>query len=347
MASDRRPNSILEVNVKLIRLISKNMPAVFVMLVLTRLLVMQIKESPKDIINNPTSLLILMAIGATVFTFFVRYLESDKQTDKSSDTLRAEIFELRQLLRNTVRNPYTEREVLEELRILRERFKENESKGLDLNEADKQKLFELFETKLEKNLSQEFLATVQQKFGADIVSSERYSDLLRDLLEFKERLNMEIRKLSLRANTNLSIGSVTTLIAVVVLYLTVVSNHLNFSDSISLYSYFIPRISLVIFIEVFAFFFLKLYRSNLDNIRYYHNELTNIEMKIISLKSAIINVDKSTINEVVKELSRTERNFVIKKGETTIELERLKNEKADNKSIVDFAKGIISKHTDK
>jgi hypothetical protein len=134
---------------------------------------------------------------------------------------------------------------------------------------------------------------------------------------------------------------------VFVLYLTVVTNHPGFLDSISLYSYFIPRISLVIFIEVFAFFFLKLYRSNLDNIRYYHNEMTNIEMKIISLKSSILNADKETINEVIKELSKTERNFVIKKGETTIELERIRSEKADNKNIVDFAKSILNKHSDK
>jgi hypothetical protein len=75
--------------------------------------------------------------------------------------------------------------------------------------------------------------------------------------------------------------------------------------------------------------------------------MTNIETRIIALKSSIINADKSTINEVIKELSKTERNFVIKKGETTIELERLRSEKNENKSLIEFARSIITKHTDK
>lgn len=342
-----RTNNILKLYVRLFRMLSKNLPAIFVIAIFLQLLIVETKNSPKDIFTNPTSLLILGGIAAAFFTFLMRYLESDKTSDRNSEILRGELYEMRQMLRNSNRSSVSDREIIEELKKLKDRVSENQSKGLDLNEHDKQKLFELFETKLEKNLSQEFLETIQQKFGADILSSERYSDLLRDLIQFKERLTIEIRKLSLRANTNLAIGSVTTLVAVIVLYLTVVTNHPSFADSISLYSYFIPRISLVVFIEVFAFFFLKLYRANLDNIRYYHNEMTNIEMKIISLKSAIINADKPTINEVVKELSKTERNFVIKKGDTTIELERLRSERADNKNIVDFAKGIIGKHTDK
>jgi hypothetical protein len=345
---DNRRNSILEVYKRVFEIFFKNGTGIIVIAILTSILVADLKETPKlELFSNPKILLLIIVIALTLFNYFIKYLESDKSIDRNSERLREELNELRHILRNTSRNSYQDKELIEELKNLKEQINDSQTKGLDLNEVDKNKLFELFESKLEKNLSQEFLETIQQKFGADILASERYSDLQRDLIEFKERLRLEIRGLSLRANTNLAIGSVTTLVAVIVLYITIVSNHINFNDSVSMISYFIPRISLVIFIEVFAFFFLKLYKSNLDNVRYYHNEMTNIETRIIALKSSIINADKSTINEVIKELSKTERNFVIKKGETTIELERLRSEKNENKSLIEFARSIITKHTDK
>ena len=340
-------NSILEVYKRVFEIFFKNTTGLIVLMILIALLISNIRENRgRDIFSDPKTLLIIIGMALTLFNYFFKYLESDKSNDRNSERLREELNELRHLLRNTNRNSYLEKELIEELKNLKDQVSDSQTKGLDLNETDKNKLFELLEAKLEKNLSQEFLETIQQKFGADILASERYSDLQRDLIEIKERLRFEIKRLSLRANTNLAIGSVTTLTAVILLYITVVSNHMVFNDSVSMISYFIPRISLVIFIEVFAFFFLKLYKSNLDNVRYYHNEMTNVETRIISLKSSIINADKSTINEVIKELSKTERNSTIKKGETTIELERLRREKNENKSLIELAKSIIAKHTD-
>ena len=298
--------------------------------------------------------LIIIGIGLAVllFVIFLKYLESDKSNrivDSTSERILDEMNELirRQTLSNTSRNSFQYKELIEELKTLKDKINDIQTKNLELNEDDKTKLFELFETKLEKNLSKVFLETIQQKFGTDILASERYSELQRDLIEIKERLRLEIRKLSLRANINLAIGSVTTLFAVIVLINTVVSKDTEFKDSVKMMTYFIPRISLAIFIEVFAFFFLKMYKSNLDNIKYYHNEMTNIESRIISLKSSILYADESTINEVIKELSKTERNFVIKKGETTIELESLRSEKKEFKILFETLKEIITKLADK
>ena len=43
---------------------------------------------------------------------------------------------------------------------------------------------------------------------------------------------------------------------------------------------------MAIFIEVFSFFFLKLYKSGLADILYYQNELTNLESKFLALELA-------------------------------------------------------------
>ncbi|MEJ5266853.1 MAG: hypothetical protein WHW07_03485 [Bacteroidales bacterium] len=330
------------------RLIVRNLPWIVITYIFVILLVNDFgTKETHDILNNSNVMYYILGITVLLFNFVFQYLESDKSSAKYASGLYEELNELRQIIRNTNRTSLHDKEILEEIRNLKNKIGENKTAGLDLNESEKIKLFELFESKLEKNLSKEFLEAIQQKFGSKIIASEQHTDLLNDLFDIKDRMRIEIKKLSLRANTNLAIGSATTFVALIVLYITVVSNHTDFTNTLSLSSFIIPRISLVVFIEVFAFFFLKLYKSSLDNIRYYHNEMTNIETRIIALKSATINADKTCINDVIKEFSKTERNFIIKKGETTIELERLRRDKSESKSLIDFARSIIIKHTEK
>ncbi|HST59502.1 MAG TPA: hypothetical protein VLK84_12450 [Longimicrobium sp.] len=81
------------------------------------------------------------------------------------------------------------------------------------------------------------------------------------------------------------------------------------------------RVSLSLFLGAFAFFFLRLYRSSLDLIKYYQNELTNVEGRFAGLLVALRTGDPVITSVVVEQLSRTERNFVLKAGETTVELE--------------------------
>jgi len=47
--------------------------------------------------------------------------------------------------------------------------------------------------------------------------------------------------------------------------------------------YFIFRITLTILIEIFSYFFLKLYKKNLEDIKYFQNEVTNLESKYLAI----------------------------------------------------------------
>src|SRR5205823_4776936 len=71
-----------------------------------------------------------------------------------------------------------------------------------------------------------------------------------------------------------------------------------------------PRISVAVFIEVFSFFFLKLYKSNLQEIKYFQNELTNIEMRGLALEAALLNTQNKSTEPIVDQLIRTDRNLV-------------------------------------
>ncbi|MCH7690367.1 MAG: hypothetical protein IIA17_04900, partial [candidate division Zixibacteria bacterium] len=122
----------------------------------------------------------------------------------------------------------------------------------------------------------------------------------------------------------------------------VLTSGITYSKVAEVLAYYIPRLSFIVFIEVFAYFFLKLYKASLYDIKFYQNELTNVESKIISLKSAFFSKDDGALRTIIEELSRTERNFVLKKGETTVELERTRLDTDRTKEALKSMQGLLN-----
>ncbi len=105
----------------------------------------------------------------------------------------------------------------------------------------------------------------------------------------------------------------------------------------------IPRVTFVIFIEVFAYFFLRLYKQGLTEIKYFQNELTNVESKITALEVAYIKNDTNAISNVIDALSKTERNFILNKDQTTIEIEKTRLDTETTKGLMSMLQNIIKK----
>ena len=159
------------------------------------------------------------------------------------------------------------------------------------------------------------------------------------------RLNAEIKKLYIRTNMNLLIGIAITMFGLYFLYITIESIKISVETSIpDIIISALPRFTLVIFIEIFSYFFLRLYKLGLDEIKYFKNELTNIESKLVAIEVAYITKNEEAMKDSLKVLVQTERNFILKKGETTVELERAKSESENMQSIVkaipDFFRNI-------
>ena len=98
----------------------------------------------------------------------------------------------------------------------------------------------------------------------------------------------------------------------------------------------------MIFGGVLSFFFLRLYRRSFDQIKYFRNERINIESKLLSLQLALLMAnntnntnDYESLKEIIKKFVRTERNFVLKKGETTVEGEATKIQNKSDFSILE------------
>lgn len=65
------------------------------------------------------------------------------------------------------------------------------------------------------------------------------------------------------------------------------------------------------FVEFFAFFFLKLYRTALDEIKFYQNELTNLAMYSVALEGALLKAEGTSLSSTIERLLLTDRNAVM------------------------------------
>ena len=63
---------------------------------------------------------------------------------------------------------------------------------------------------------------------------------------------------------------------------------------------------------------------------------------MVALKTAVM-LSNPALDKILDELSKTERNFILKKGETTMELERMKNDKNEMKELLKDLTNLIKR----
>lgn len=153
------------------------------------------------------------------------------------------------------------------------------------------------------------------------------------------RLEREIDTLGRRGSTNLTLGVITTLIGLFLLTAFIFSKNDFALGSMEYLINFMPRLSLVIFVEIFAYFFLRLYKAGLSEIKYFQNELTNLESKHVALMASLRSQDSSMMNKVIEIMAATERNQIIEKGQTTVEIQKMQ---MDKDQFLEIAKTIAS-----
>jgi hypothetical protein len=180
----------------------------------------------------------------------------------------------------------------------------------------------------------------------DIHAAQPLSMIRTSLAETKARLATEIASLGRRGNLNLVIGIFTTLMAATLLgFFVLLADDVDYSDVASVLKYYVPRISFVAFIEVFSFFFLRLYKASLDGIKYFQNEMTNVELRFISIELALLREFPEPLKTVIANLSGTERNFILKTGESTVELRKAELDQNGQKELLALVVDLVGKTT--
>jgi len=166
----------------------------------------------------------------------------------------------------------------------------------------------------------------------ELKNNEIYNRLLCDFYSIQNRLELEIKSLNKKANMNLVIGTTTTAISII--YLILFSFNIpHLKEMIEFFASYLPRLSLIVFIELFSFYFLNLYKHNLNQLKYYQDENTDINFKVISLKVALLSDKSELIEKVLSNYLEMQHNKTLTKEQTTIEFEKYKLEAEVNKSI--------------
>lgn len=313
-------------------------------------------------LSSTVSLVFGMMAGAAIGIFFAVYFKNRGFAEVSSLSINVFavaagalvavtsffVFFLKYLQRDSGGDRYSSRKVMTEARKreswlaagqreLRRELEELKTQSLFLGHEDFNAARKELKSTLESATAQGVLADLKEKIGEQVKKENIAAELESSLTMTLKRLENEVWALSRRGNLNLVLGIFTTISGLGIFTYSVFGGQNLTQDATVIASYYLPRLSLVILIEIFAYFFLNLYKSSLNDIKYFQNETTNIEAKHTALQFALILKEKKTLNTVLSSLATTERNFTLKKGESTV---RLEQDKIDSDSIRNFSESL-------
>lgn len=184
--------------------------------------------------------------------------------------------------------------------------------------------------KLYKYIDQKYKKQMSIKFRLDVISDQKE--------KLSYRIEKEIKCTAERSRLNLFYGISVSFFGIVFLILSIFNSYSSsvvYNDEVNFFRMLI-RFSVVISTQVLGFFFLRIYKSSMIEIKYFQNELTNIELIFSALLAAISENNGKLVEQMCVKMASTERNFILKKGETTIgikeyEFSEDKDEKYFNK----------------
>lgn len=237
--------------------------------------------------------------------------------------------------------------------------KVNEIKsGINISNEEREKVID----ELSKGINDEVISLAFKKEAAKLaesISDElKVAEISKDSLRISDRLSREIQDLRLRSSLNLALGMTITITGLVFLWRNsvlietsdlfhpIVNSSAALAEHDKAIFIIATRLSIVLLIEVFAYFFLRLYKQAINEIKYMQNELTNIESKLAAVKFALLSGSKESIKASIIELSKTERNFILKKSQTSVELEKAKSENKLSEKLIKVIPSLISKTKD-
>lgn len=156
---------------------------------------------------------------------------------------------------------------------------------------------------IQTDLAKVFEAKYEKKSmlaRAAALNGERYNAAVK-------RLEREIIDQGRKGNVNLSIGFFTTMLAVGLLGWIVLGQESRDWAKVDptwtqMVAHYVPRLSLVVFIEVFSFFFLRLYKATLEEARRYNDDLTRLTIQWVATETGMHAEEKGAIAALAKEL---------------------------------------------
>lgn len=295
---------------------------------------------PREIFVVAALVLFAMSAGSLVMTYLQTGFARNRLQEASELAQQAEMIRLRdQIERIKSSVPEDRTASLAQIEELRGEVARLSQDLAGIDETSKMKLVELVTNQVQQGVTETLWNEIQKKAEAAIQSTIQFRELSKQFEDARSRLAQEVSALGRRGNLNLSLGIITTIVGLVFLGYFVFTSGDPAKQPVDFAIHFLPRLTLVLFIEVFAYFFLRLYKSSLAEIKYFQNEVTNIEAKYIALKTSLNAGDAKMIGDVVGQLASTERNHVLEKGQTTVEIEK---SRLDREGLSEVAKQLAA-----
>ena len=148
------------------------------------------------------------------------------------------------------------------------------------------------------------------------------------LIASHNRLLDEERRLLARNRANLSYGVFAAGVGVAILIVIAILPFITDTSKIPAFNnipvYYFSSVPIAIISEIVAIFFLRLFASTEQSIERNKNEMTNIELR---LTASQLLESKDTFGSLADTLSKEERNFILRKNETSATSETLDTEK--------------------
>ena len=228
------------------------------------------------------------------------------------------------------------------LSLLDARIEQIASSTQEISDAQRDDLVMRLRESIEKLATENFLEEILHS----VKETQRDLDWDTELRQLYEttinRLRKESSNITFRGHLNLSLGILTALTGMGFLW-DFVTDLVPSSGEFTFLEVFIPRFSFVIVIEVFAYFFLRLYSKSLMEVKDFQNEITNVEAKFFALRAAMSTGEERTVGHVISVIAETERNNILQKGQTTVDIERSRAEKETIGSTIESFLGVLSR----
>lgn len=290
-------------------------------------------ETALAMLFGPAAVLIS---AAAIFGFLMKYLQRGfrhqrGRADPLEKTTTPPYMIIEDYVKKEVRTRYARIE--NEVSQLKSKIASVDFTAREISDSEKNDLVARVRESIDKVATEELLDKLRSSISDNQALQEWNLELQRGYEQTTQRLHAELADLSRRGNLNLTLGIVSALVGIGLLGYFVLYVETSYNDNSKFALSFAPRLSLVMLIEIFAYFFLRLYSASLSEIKYFQNELTNIETKHLALRSAVREGNQHFVGQVIATLAQTERNYILAKGQSTVELERTKGENETVKSL--------------
>jgi hypothetical protein len=198
---------------------------------------------------------------------------------------------------------------------------------IDIEKITLESLTESFKEKIKLEAGQKLLKNFKYRYESEAGIERAELNINQTHTTSSKRISDEIASLGHRGNINLILGVITTILGLALLTAFLFKSDNPTIEPLPFAISFLPRLTLVIFTEIFAYLFLRLYKTELAEIKYFQNELTNLESKKMVLLASLRCESSETLTKVIEILASTERNHILKKGQITLEVEKMQLEK--------------------